>query len=91
MSRARDLEEELLLIFQHLFLVVEPAGKVHEPVNIHQLLACEPFIILIGLSQHLGHCGSILFGLNLGYCHGSPINDTGGFWGVLRCTFHFKS
>jgi len=66
---------------QHVIAVVEPSRKIHEAVNIHQLLAAEPFIILVGFRRHIGHCGGILLGLNLGYSHGSPLKDTGGVLG----------
>ncbi len=71
MSGARNLEEDLLLVLEYDLAVVEFAGEIHQPVDLHQLLARKAFVGLFRLCGHLCY-GSRRF-LRLGlYGHGSP-------------------
>ena len=47
-SRAGDLEENLLLALEQDFAIVDPARQVHQPVDVDHLLVAEPFILVAG-------------------------------------------
>src|SRR5260221_5673401 len=49
MPCAGYLEENLLLAFQQDFAVIEPAGSVHPPVDVDELLPRQAFVGLVSL------------------------------------------
>ena len=73
MPRTRDLEEDLLLAFEHDLPVVHPPGGVHVAVGFDQLFAGETFVGLAGfLAIAFGDSGRLR--VSLGGGHPVPLD-----------------